>query len=129
MSLEYVVGLVLSFLLLPRLIPEIVVNGIVAALVASFMYAFVNTILTAILSISEITRDRLLAWSCDDLFAALVWANEAHYPRGLAADTAARRFAARAPLGEVDVHVPRCTAGGEKHRVAWPRQLRSCGHH
>ena len=47
-------------------------------------------------------HDRLLNWSCDDLFAALVWANEEHYPRGLAAGTAASRFAARLPLGDAE---------------------------
>ena len=47
-------------------------------------------------------NDRLLDWTCDDLFAALVWANEDHYPHGLAAGTAASRFAARPPLGEAE---------------------------
>ena len=47
-------------------------------------------------------HDRLLDWTCDDLFAALVWANEDHYPHGLAAGTAASRFAARAPLGAAE---------------------------
>jgi transposase InsO family protein len=47
-------------------------------------------------------NDRLLDWTCDDLFAALVWANEEHYPLGLAAGTAANRFAARPPLGEAE---------------------------
>jgi hypothetical protein len=47
-------------------------------------------------------QNRLLDWTCDDLFAALVWANEEHYPRGLAAGTAASRFAARLPLGDAE---------------------------
>jgi transposase InsO family protein len=47
-------------------------------------------------------QDRLLDWSCDDLFAALAWANEEHYPRGLAAGTAASRFAARLSLGTAE---------------------------
>lgn len=34
-------------------------------------------------------------WSANDLYAAQLWANEAHYPGGLAAGTAANRFAAR----------------------------------
>lgn len=70
-------------------------------------------------------QDRLLDWTCDDLFAALAWANEAHYPRGLAAGTAASRFAARPTLGEAErntfrtavvqyeqqLHAETCTAG------------------
>jgi transposase InsO family protein len=46
--------------------------------------------------------DRLLDWTCDDLFAALQWANEDHYPHGLAAGTAASRFAARQTLGAAE---------------------------
>lgn len=42
--------------------------------------------------------DRLLHWTCDDHFAALRWANDDHYPRGLAAGTATSRFAARTLL-------------------------------
>ena len=34
-------------------------------------------------------------WSANDLYAAQLWANEEHYPDGLAAGTAANRFAAR----------------------------------
>ncbi len=37
-------------------------------------------------------------WTADDLYAALLWANEEHYPLGLAAGTAAPRFAARQPI-------------------------------
>ena len=47
-------------------------------------------------------HERLLDWTCDDLFAALQWANQEHYPHGLAAGTAASRFAARTPLGEAE---------------------------
>jgi transposase InsO family protein len=54
-------------------------------------------------------HDRLLDWTCDDLFAALVWANEDHYPRGLAAGTAAGRFAARPTLGEAERNTFRAT--------------------
>lgn len=42
--------------------------------------------------------NRPFDWTADDLFAALVWANEEHYPQGLSAGTAASRFAARLPL-------------------------------
>ena len=38
---------------------------------------------------------RDLNWSANDLYAAQQWANEEHYPGGLAAGTAANRFAAR----------------------------------
>ena len=41
-------------------------------------------------------------WLSDELYAALAWANEDHYPRGWAAGTAASRFAARLPLGEAE---------------------------
>ncbi len=44
-------------------------------------------------------RGRIAQWSCDDLFAALIWANEEHYPHGLATGTAASRFADGSPLG------------------------------
>jgi transposase InsO family protein len=47
-------------------------------------------------------QDRLVDWTCDDLFAALVWANEDHYSRGVAAGNAASRFAARPTLGEAE---------------------------
>jgi transposase InsO family protein len=70
-------------------------------------------------------QDRLLDWTCDDLFAALLWANHDHYPQGLAAGTAAARFAARLPLGaaerntfraavvqyEQELYADACTAG------------------
>jgi transposase InsO family protein len=70
-------------------------------------------------------QDRLLDWTCDDLFAALLWANHDHYPLGLVAGTAADRFAARPPLGaaerntfraavvqfEQELHAEACTAG------------------
>ena len=48
------------------------------------------------------SHDRLVDWTCDDLFAALVWANEDYYPHGLAAGTATSRFAARPTLGEAE---------------------------
>jgi transposase InsO family protein len=38
---------------------------------------------------------RHLDWSANDLYAAQLWANESHYPDGLAAGTPAGRFAAR----------------------------------
>jgi transposase InsO family protein len=47
-------------------------------------------------------NDRLLDWTCDDLFAALLWANYDHYPNGLAGGTAAGRFAVRPTLGEAE---------------------------
>lgn len=70
-------------------------------------------------------HDRLIDWTCDDLFAALVWANEDHYPHGLVAGTAAARFAARPTLGtaerntfraavvqsEQELYAAACTAG------------------
>jgi transposase InsO family protein len=70
-------------------------------------------------------HDRVLDWTCDDLFAALQWANHHHYPHGLAAGTAAGRFAARRTLGEAErntfraavvqceqeLHAAACTAG------------------
>jgi transposase InsO family protein len=37
-------------------------------------------------------------WSANDLYAAQLWANEEHYPDGLAAGTAATRFAARTQI-------------------------------
>lgn len=37
-------------------------------------------------------------WSADDLFAAQQWANDEHYPGGLAAGTLAARFADRTPI-------------------------------
>lgn len=40
-------------------------------------------------------QGRYLTWSASDLAAAQEWANEAHYPDGFAAGTAASRFAAR----------------------------------
>lgn len=69
--------------------------------------------------------DRLLNWKGDDLFAALLWANEEHYPHGLAAGTAAARFTARVPLAaaersafraaviqfEQELQAAACTAG------------------
>ena len=45
---------------------------------------------------------RFVDWSCDDLFAALVWANEDHYPHGLTGGTPQSRFAARAPLAAAE---------------------------
>jgi transposase InsO family protein len=39
--------------------------------------------------------DRMLQWTSDDLYGAQLWANEYHYPYGLAAGTPAERFAAR----------------------------------
>ncbi len=84
-------------------------------------------------------NDRLLDWSCNDLFAALVWANEEHYPHGLATGTAASRFAARALLGtaerntfraavvqfEQELYAAACTAGGvltDKLRAVYHRR-------
>jgi len=84
-------------------------------------------------------HDRLLDWTCDDLFAALVWANEEHYPHGLAAGTAASRFAARAPLGtaerntfhaavvqfEQEIYTAACTSGDvptDKLRAVYHRR-------
>jgi transposase InsO family protein len=46
--------------------------------------------------------DRLLDWTCNDLFAALLWANDDHYPRGLAAGSSSSRFAARRSLSGTD---------------------------
>jgi transposase InsO family protein len=45
---------------------------------------------------------RFIDWACDDLDAALMRANHDHYPYGLAAGTAATRFAARPTLGEAE---------------------------
>ena len=84
-------------------------------------------------------HDRLLDWTCDDLFAALVWANEEHYPHGLAAGTATRRFAARTPLGaaerdafraavvqsEQELYAAACTSGDaptDKLRAVYHRR-------
>src|SRR4029077_10188481 len=44
--------------------------------------------------------DRLLDWTSDDLYGAQLWANEDHYPNGLAAGTASDRFAARVPVSD-----------------------------
>jgi transposase InsO family protein len=83
--------------------------------------------------------DRLVDWTCDDLFAALVWANEDHYPHGLAAGTAASRFAARPTLGaaerntfraavvqsEQELYAAACTAGDvltDKLRAVYHRR-------
>jgi transposase InsO family protein len=43
-------------------------------------------------------QGRYLDWTANDLHAAQDWANEAHYPSGYAAGTAASRFAARIPI-------------------------------
>lgn len=43
-------------------------------------------------------HDRLLEWTCDDLYAAQLWANDEHYAHGLSAGVASSRFAARHPL-------------------------------
>jgi transposase InsO family protein len=45
---------------------------------------------------------RYLDWSADDLYAAQQWANEEHYPRGLAGGTAAERFAIRTPIDQIE---------------------------
>jgi len=47
-------------------------------------------------------HDRLLDWACDDLFAALVWANQRHCTQRLAAVTPADRFAVRLPLCQAE---------------------------
>lgn len=47
-------------------------------------------------------QERFLDWTCDDLYAALIWANEDHYSRGLAYGTAAARFADRGTLGAAE---------------------------
>ena len=49
-----------------------------------------------------IRNDRVLDWTCDDLYAAMLWANNDHYPNGLAAGAAASRFAARIPLDDAE---------------------------
>ena len=54
-------------------------------------------------------HDRLLDWTCDDLFAALEWANQDHYPHGLVVGTAANRFASRPTLGEAERNTFRAT--------------------
>ena len=68
---------------------------------------------------------RFIEWTCDDLFAAYQWANEEHYPQGLAGGTAVSRFAARPALGaaerntfhaavvqcEQELRTAACTAG------------------
>ena len=41
-------------------------------------------------------------WTVDQLYAAVVWANEDHYPHGLGKGTAASRFAARRPLAAAE---------------------------
>jgi transposase InsO family protein len=43
-------------------------------------------------------QGRYLDWSANDLYSAQRWANEFHYPHGLAAGTPAGRFAARRPI-------------------------------
>jgi transposase InsO family protein len=45
---------------------------------------------------------RFIDWACDDLYAALMWANEDHYPHGWARGTAASCFAARPTLGAAE---------------------------
>ncbi|HXV06987.1 MAG TPA: DDE-type integrase/transposase/recombinase [Burkholderiales bacterium] len=44
---------------------------------------------------------RPLDWTSDDLYAAQLWANDDHYPHGLAAGAPADRFAARPPIAEI----------------------------
>jgi transposase InsO family protein len=84
-------------------------------------------------------HDRFVDWTCDDLFAALVWANEDHYPHGLAAGTAANHFAARPTLGaaerntfraavvqsEQELYAAACTSGDvltDKLRAVYHRR-------
>ena len=71
-------------------------------------------------------QDRFGDWTNDDLFAALLWANNYHYPHGLSAGTSASRFATRRPLGaterdffraaivksEVEYYAAACTPDG-----------------
>jgi len=47
-------------------------------------------------------NDRVLDWTCDDLYAAMHWANDDHYPIGVAGGAAASRFAARVPLDDTE---------------------------
>jgi hypothetical protein len=95
-------------------------------------------------------QGRFIDWTCDDLYAALEWANDNHYPHGLTHGTAASRFAARPTLGaaerntfhaavvqcEQELRTAACTAGdvltdkllGAYHRRAVRRVLIELGY-